>query len=122
MDAAQVVDLVDPAKALAWRSWIFWVVVGATNVNALCWADGCAQLAANALLHAVFVTVQYMAAMQALGLGNLFVHDFGALRRLACFRFADGLTANAAARILRGHLIFSATLTHGDEEASEVTH
>ena len=85
MDAAQVVDLVDPAKALAWRSWIIRVVVGATNVNALCWADRCTQLAADALLHAVFVAVEHVATMQALGLGNLFVHDFGALRRLARF-------------------------------------
>jgi hypothetical protein len=55
------------------------IVVGTTNVNAFCWAHGSTKLATDALFHAVFVTVENVATMQAVWLVDLRVHLFGTL-------------------------------------------
>ena len=82
VDAAQVVDLVDEAEALAWRGRVLRVVVGAAHVDALRRAHAGAQLAADALLHAVLVAVEHVAAVQALGLGDLLVATLGVVALL----------------------------------------
>src|SRR6266545_2149226 len=71
VDATQVVDLVDEAVALARRHGIVGRVVGAANVDAAGRAHARAQLAPDALLHAVLVAVEDMAPVHALGLGPL---------------------------------------------------
>src|SRR5690606_26331938 len=68
VDAPQVVDLVDEAEALAGRHRVIRWVVGAADVDAPGRADAGAQLAADALLHAVLVEVEDVAAVEALGL------------------------------------------------------
>ena len=68
VDAAQVVDLVDEAVALAGRHRVVGRVVGAADVDAPGRAHAGAQLAADALLHAVLVPVEDVAAVEALGL------------------------------------------------------
>ena len=77
MDAAQIVDLVDPTEAFAGRSRILGVVVGASHMNALRGADCGTQFAADALFHAVFVSVQHVATMKALRLVDFLVHRLG---------------------------------------------
>ena len=73
MNAAQIIDLVHETKTLTRRCWIVWVVVGTTNVNALCRTHTGAEFAANALFHSVFVTIQDVATMHALWLVDLFI-------------------------------------------------
>ena len=68
MDAAQVVDLVDEAEALARRRRGVGVVVLAADVDALGRAHAGAQLAPDALLHAVLVAVEDVAAVEPVGL------------------------------------------------------
>ena len=58
VDAAEVVDLVDEAVPLTRRDRIVDRVVGAADVDAPRRADARAQLAADALLHAVLVAVE----------------------------------------------------------------
>src|SRR5581483_11437378 len=65
VDAAQVVDLVDEAVALARRDGGVGRVVGAPDVDALGGADTGAELAADALLHPVLVAVEDVAAVEA---------------------------------------------------------
>ena len=83
VDAAQVVDLIDEAVALARRHRFVGRVVGAAHVDATSGAHTGAQLAADALLHAVLVAVQHMAPVQALGLGPLATLVLGVGKRLA---------------------------------------
>ena len=71
MDAAQVVDLVDEAVALARRDRRVGRVVGAAHVDALRRAHARAELAADALLHAVLVAIEDVTAVEALGLRAL---------------------------------------------------
>src|SRR5207248_9586981 len=71
VDAPQVVDLVDEAVALAWRDGIVGRVVGTAHVDAPRRAHACAQLAADALLHAVLVAVEDVATVEAQRLGPL---------------------------------------------------
>src|SRR6478735_7293153 len=73
VDAAQVVDLVDEAEALARRRGILGIVVGTADVDAVGRADTGAQLAPDALLHAVLVAVEHMASVQPLGSRELLV-------------------------------------------------
>ena len=73
VDAAQVVDLVDEAVALAGADRVVGRVVGAADVDALGRAHAGAQLAPDALLHAVLVPVEDVAAVEALRLGDLLV-------------------------------------------------
>src|SRR4051794_25442463 len=73
VDAAQVIDLVDEAVALARRHRRVGRVVGAAHVDAPCRADARAQLAPDALLHAVLVAVEDVAAVEALRLRALLV-------------------------------------------------
>jgi hypothetical protein len=80
VDAAQIVDLVDEAVALAGRDRIVDRVVGAPHVDALGRAHARAQLAADALLHPVLVAIEDVAAVLALG---LVAFDRGVLRRQA---------------------------------------
>jgi hypothetical protein len=91
-------------------------------VNALRRTHGCTQFATDALFHAVFVTIQNMATVQAFWLWNLFVHHLGALAYFTIFRLSQRAAANSATRILRCYLVFATALTGGDDEASEVTH
>src|SRR5262249_28995256 len=58
VDAAQVVDLVDVAVALARRDQVVERVVDAAHVDAASRAHAGAQLAADALLHTVLVPVE----------------------------------------------------------------
>src|SRR5204863_4850236 len=73
VDASQVVDLVDEAEALARRDGCVDRVVLSPHVDALCGTDAGAQLAADALLHAVLVAIEDVATMEALRLGTLLV-------------------------------------------------
>ena len=73
VDAPQVVDLVDEAVALTRRDGIVDRVVGAAHVDAVGRANTGAKLAADALLHAVFVTVEDVAAVHTHRLVTLFV-------------------------------------------------
>ena len=82
VDATQVVDLVDEPEALTGRSGLLGIVVGAAHIDALRGTDPCAQLAADALLHPVVVTVEHMTTVESLGLGDLFVATLGALAPL----------------------------------------
>ena len=65
VDAAQVVDLVDEAPALAGADRVVGRVVGAPHVDAAGRTDPGAQLAADALLHAVLVPVEDVTAVEA---------------------------------------------------------
>src|SRR5262249_23764721 len=67
VDAPQVIDLVDEAVALPRRDRIVDRVVGAAHVDALRGTDARAQLAPDALLHAVLVPVEDVAAVLANG-------------------------------------------------------
>ena len=71
VDAAQVVDLVDEAVALARRHRGVGRVVGAAHVDALRRAHARAQLAPDALLHPVLVAVEDVATVEALRLRPL---------------------------------------------------
>src|SRR6202012_3267649 len=64
-DAAQVVDLVHPAVALARRKPCLVGVVGAFDVDRVGGAGPCAKLAADALLQAVGVAVELVPAVVA---------------------------------------------------------
>ena len=75
VNAAQVVDLVDEAVALAGRHRVFRRVVFASHIDASRWAHASAQLTADALLHAVFVPVEHVAAVEAFGLCLLYTSD-----------------------------------------------
>ena len=86
MNAAKVIDFVDPTETLTWRRWILWIVVCTTNVNTFCRAHSSAQFATDALFHAVFIAIQHMATMQTFWLWNLFVHYLGALAHFAVLR------------------------------------
>src|SRR3954464_8909826 len=68
VDAAQVVDLVDEAVALTGTDRRVRRVVLAPHVDATGRAHAGAQLAADALLHAVLVAVQHVPAVEPLGL------------------------------------------------------
>jgi hypothetical protein len=86
VDAAEVVDLVDEAVALARRRGVVGIVVLAAHVDALGGADTRAQLAADALLHAVLVPVEDVSPVEPLGLRDLLVvvdRRIGALAALA---------------------------------------
>ena len=79
-DAAQVVDLVDAAVALAGREALLLGVVRALDVDRVGRAGPGAQLAADALLETVGVAVEQVAAVEArrgglLLLGVLLGHD-----------------------------------------------
>jgi hypothetical protein len=39
VNTTQVVDFVHETKSLTWRRWIFGIVVGTSNIDALGWAD-----------------------------------------------------------------------------------
>ena len=78
MNAAQVIDLVNKPESLTGRGRVFWIVILTTHVDALCGAHTGAEFAPDALLHAVFITVQHMSAMEPLWLGTSL---FGILRR-----------------------------------------
>ena len=65
MDAAKVVDLVDVAVALARRHRVVRRVVETAHVDAVRRTHAGAQLAADALLHAVLVAVEDVAAVLA---------------------------------------------------------
>src|SRR6478609_6970304 len=111
VDAAEVVDLVDEPVALAGRGGVIGVVVLAAHVDAIGGAHTSAELAADALLHAVLVAVEDVPAVQAVRLGDLGV----VLGRLA-------LAEPAPAAVLGRDLVAIADLSGGDEEASEVAH
>src|SRR5581483_12001562 len=64
-DAAQIVDLVDPPVAFARREPLLIGVVGAFDIDGVGRARPGAQLAADALLQAVFVAVELVAAVIA---------------------------------------------------------
>ena len=98
VDAAQVVDLVDEAVALARRDRRLGVVLGTAHVDAAGGTHTGAELATDALLHAVLVAVQDMTAVHA-----------QRLRRLLL-------------RILRGDSLLASDLAQADEETSEITH
>ena len=122
VDAAQVVDLVDEAEALARRRRVGRVVVGAAHVDALGRADAGTQLAADALLHAVLVAVEDVAAVQALGLGDLLVA--GDVLRAPRWTIVLPFFGDATAGVRRGDAVAAeqAVLAQGDEEAVEVPH
>src|SRR5262249_52543012 len=65
VDAPQVVDLVDEAVALARADRTIGRVVGAAHVDALRRAHARAELAADALLHAVLVAIEDVTAVRA---------------------------------------------------------
>ena len=115
MDATQIVDLVHEPKPLAWRGGVDRVVVGTAHVDALGGAHTGAEFAADALLHAVFVTIQHMATVKALGLGCLFVAD----KSLRHTLFVDTPT-----RILLGDALSTkqTMLLDGHEESVEISH
>src|SRR5262249_36289297 len=82
VDATQIVDLVDVAVALARRHGIVDGIVGAAHVDALRRAHAGAELAADALLHAVLVTVEDVPAVQARRLLALDLRVLGGEARL----------------------------------------
>jgi hypothetical protein len=71
VNATQVVNLVDVSVPLARTDGVIWWIVESANINTVRGTDPCAQLAANALLHAIFVAIEYVAAMLARLLGAL---------------------------------------------------
>ena len=77
VDAAEEVDLVDEPVALTRRHRIVRRVVGAPHIDASGRADAGAQLAADALLHAVLVAVEDVAAVEAHRLGPLLLGILG---------------------------------------------
>ena len=79
VDAAQVVDLVDEAVALAGADRVVGRVVGAADVDAAGRAHAGAQLAADALLHAVLVAVEDVTAVEAVRLVPLAALVLGVL-------------------------------------------
>ena len=105
VDAAEVVDLVDEAVALAGRHGVVGRVVGAAHVDAPGRAHTGAQLAADALLHAVLVAVEDVATVQSSRLGPLGT-------RVLDVRDGDGLTGVGALE----------HLAERDAEALEVPH
>ena len=105
MDAAQVVDLVDVAKALPRRGRCFGVVVGAPDIDALRRAHAGTQLTADALLHTVLVPVEDMATVESVGLGALLV--------------GLALLEALATAVITGHTVFEELLER-DAEALEV--
>ncbi len=96
MDAAQVVDLVDEAVTLAGRDRVVDRVVGAAHVDATRRAHSRAQLAPDALLHAVLVAVEDVTAVHALGLVVLHLRVLGGEARLAHLAQRDEETGEAA--------------------------
>src|SRR5262245_66654373 len=101
MDAAQVVDLGDVAVALAGRDRVVGRVVGAAHVDAAGRAHARAQLAADALLHAVLVAVEDVATVEADGL--------------------DPLTPGRVLGVVAGQPLLE-QLLEGDPETVEVAH
>ena len=102
VDAAQVVDLVDEAVALAGADRVVGRVVLAAHVDAPGRAHAGAQLAADALLHAVLVPVEDVTAVEA-----------------------DRLVPLAALVLRRTTRVSRCLLAHlaeRDQEASEVAH
>ena len=77
MNAAQIVDLIDPAEALTWGCRVIGVIVGTTHMDAFGWAHCCTQFTTDALLHAVLIAIEHMAPVQTLGFINFFVHGCG---------------------------------------------
>src|SRR5262249_31563773 len=69
VNAAQEVDLVDKPVALSWRNGGIGWVVRSAHIDATGRAHAGAELATNALLHAVLVAVEDVAAVDALRLG-----------------------------------------------------
>jgi hypothetical protein len=65
VDAAQKIDLIYVAEALAGRCRRIRIVVTPPDVNTTGRANPSAQLTADALLHPVFVSIQDVAAMKA---------------------------------------------------------
>ena len=128
MDAAQVVDLVDEPEALARRRRVVRIVVGAAHVDALGRADAGAQLAADALLHAVLVAVEDVTAVQPVRLRRLDVVGRRPARPArrrprrgaALQRLPRGAPAGV---VLRQPLAAEqAVLAERDDEALEVAH
>ena len=63
MNATQIVDLIDKPVSLAGRDRVVDRVVRAAHVDALGRTHTSAEFAADALLHAVFVTIENMTAV-----------------------------------------------------------
>lgn len=53
------------------------VIVGTSNMNALCRANRGAQLAADAFFHAVFVAVEYMTTVKTIWFLKFLIHFDG---------------------------------------------
>ena len=77
VDAPQVVDLVDVSVALTRRDRVVDRVVGAADVDAASGAHTGAELASDALLHAVLVAIEDMSTVKALGLRDLVLRVLG---------------------------------------------
>src|SRR5262249_26323480 len=75
VDAAEIVDLVDEPVPLAGRDGRVGGIVGAPHVDAPGRTDTRAELAADALLHAVLVAVEDVAAVEPLGLRSLLLRE-----------------------------------------------
>lgn len=89
-DAAEHVDLVDEAVALAWTHWSIGRIVRTADVDAPSRADPRTQLATDALLHPVGVPVENVSPVESLWLDALLLRVLHGHAGLAHLPQRDG--------------------------------